>query len=77
MLGDVVAVHRWLPGFVATRMEGDLRFCTMADGTEVREEIVDTPTGHADEVTVMVAGAFQESLDALGGYLAADAYRSA
>ena len=41
VLGDVAAVHRWPPGFVATRMEGDLRFCTMTDGTEVREEIVE------------------------------------
>jgi hypothetical protein len=33
------ATRQWLPGVVATRMEGDVRVCTMADGQEVHERI--------------------------------------
>lgn len=41
VLSDLPATRQWLPGVVATRMEGDLRVCAMADGQEVHERISD------------------------------------
>jgi uncharacterized protein YndB with AHSA1/START domain len=45
VLGDHAATPEWLPGTVATRMEGAIRICQMADGNEIREEI----SGHSPE----------------------------
>jgi uncharacterized protein YndB with AHSA1/START domain len=41
VLGDLAATPEWLPGTVAAEVEGSTRVCTMADGSEVREEISD------------------------------------
>jgi len=112
VLADLVATRSWLPGVVATRMDGDLRVCTMAVGTEIHERIsglspenrslrfehvrVPLPVRHsagtftvtdgpgpdtatvtlrttvepldpagADELTAMIRGAFQQSLESL------------
>lgn len=39
VLGDLGATNEWLPGIVASRMEGSTRICTTADGFDIREEI--------------------------------------
>jgi uncharacterized protein YndB with AHSA1/START domain len=41
VLSDMLSTRQWLPGVVATRLDGDLRVCTMADGQEVHERISD------------------------------------
>lgn len=47
VLGDLAATSEWLPGTVATRMEGPIRICDTADGNEIREEITDySPDRH-------------------------------
>lgn len=120
VLADLTATRSWLPGVVAARMDGDLRVCTMADGQEVHERIIDltpedrslrfehvrvplpvrhsagtftvtpgpsTNTGTdtatvtlrttfepldpagADELTTMMHGAFQQSLESLRRFL--------
>lgn len=39
VLGDLEATPDWLPGTVSARVDGPIRVCVMADGTEVREQI--------------------------------------
>lgn len=39
IVGDVGNVHTWIPPITATRMDGDLRIVTFADGGEARERI--------------------------------------
>jgi uncharacterized protein YndB with AHSA1/START domain len=41
VLGDLAATDEWLPGVVKAEVDGTRRVCTMADGTEIREEISD------------------------------------
>jgi uncharacterized protein YndB with AHSA1/START domain len=41
VLGDLGATDEWLPGTVSARVDGSQRVCAMADGSEVREEIVE------------------------------------
>ena len=41
VLGDLAATSEWLPGTLDARMEGAIRVCRMADGSDVREEISD------------------------------------
>lgn len=87
VLGDVAAVHRscrysyrhlhtLLPVREST---GTFRVEGRPGGSRVvwDAEVEPLDPASADAVTAMVAGAFQESLDALGGYLSADADRSA
>ena len=40
VVGDVATVHQWVPALVATRMEGDVRIATFAEGTAARERII-------------------------------------
>lgn len=40
VVGDVANVHAWVPALSATRMDGDVRVATFADGGEARERIV-------------------------------------
>ena len=42
VLADMPATRQWLPGVVATRMDGDVRTCQMADGQQIHEKISDT-----------------------------------
>lgn len=44
IVGDVAAVHTWVPAITATRMDGDVRVVRFADGAEGREQI----TAHSD-----------------------------
>jgi uncharacterized protein YndB with AHSA1/START domain len=39
VLGDLEATPDWLPGTVSARVDGPIRICVMADGSEVREQI--------------------------------------
>jgi uncharacterized protein YndB with AHSA1/START domain len=39
VLGDLTATDEWLPGVVKVEVDGARRVCTMADGTEIHEEI--------------------------------------
>ena len=39
IVGDVGGVHAWIPAITATRMDGDIRIATFADGGEARERI--------------------------------------
>lgn len=41
ILGDLEGVREWNPGTVGARVEDSVRVCTMADGSEVQEEISD------------------------------------
>jgi uncharacterized protein YndB with AHSA1/START domain len=41
VLSDLPATRWWLPGVVAARMDDDVRVCTMADGQEIHERIID------------------------------------
>lgn len=41
VVGDVGNVHKWVPAIASTRMDGDVRIATFADGGgEARERIV-------------------------------------
>lgn len=40
LVGDVGNVHAWVPALSKTRMDGDVRIATFADGGEAREQIV-------------------------------------
>jgi carbon monoxide dehydrogenase subunit G len=39
LLGDLAAAERWVPGVVSARIEDDRRVCTLADGSEIHEDI--------------------------------------
>ena len=39
LLGDLAGADRWVPVVVSARVEGDTRVCTLADGSEIHEEI--------------------------------------
>jgi uncharacterized protein YndB with AHSA1/START domain len=39
VLGDLAATSEWLPGVVTAEVDGSKRVCTMADGSEIHEEI--------------------------------------
>jgi uncharacterized protein YndB with AHSA1/START domain len=39
VLGDLAATDEWLPGVVKAEVNGSTRVCTMADGSEIKEEI--------------------------------------
>ena len=41
VLGDLAATSEWLPGVVRAEVDGAKRVCTMADGSEIHEEISD------------------------------------
>jgi uncharacterized protein YndB with AHSA1/START domain len=41
VLADMPATRQWLPGVVASRMDGDVRICEMANGRQVHEKISD------------------------------------
>lgn len=41
VLGDLAATSEWLPGVVKAEVDGSTRVCTMADGSEIKEEISD------------------------------------
>ena len=41
VLGDLAATSEWLPGVVKAEVDGSTRVCTMADSSEIREEITD------------------------------------
>src|SRR5262249_2162239 len=41
VLTDLTSTRYWLPGVVESRMDGDIRICTMADGQEVHERILE------------------------------------
>jgi hypothetical protein len=41
VLSDLTATRFWLPGVVEARLDGDIRFCRMADGQEVHERILE------------------------------------
>ncbi|TYQ11747.1 UNVERIFIED_ORG: Protein tyrosine/serine phosphatase [Gordonia westfalica J30] len=45
IVGDVARVHTWVPAISATRMDGEVRIATFADGGEAREKII----SHSDE----------------------------
>jgi hypothetical protein len=39
VVGDLAAADRWVPGVVRARVDGAARVCTLADGSEIHEEI--------------------------------------
>jgi uncharacterized protein YndB with AHSA1/START domain len=39
VLGDLAGTDEWLPGVIKTEVDGSTRVCTMADGSEIKEEI--------------------------------------
>ena len=39
VVGDLAAAARWVPGVVHARVDGDARVCTLADGSEIHEDI--------------------------------------
>jgi Polyketide cyclase / dehydrase and lipid transport len=39
VVGDLADAANWVPGVVAARLDGDLRICMTADGSEIRERI--------------------------------------
>jgi uncharacterized protein YndB with AHSA1/START domain len=41
VLGELAATNQWLPGVVKAELKGSRRVCTMADGSEIHEEISD------------------------------------
>jgi uncharacterized protein YndB with AHSA1/START domain len=41
VLGELAATDEWLPGVVKAELKGSRRVCTMADGSEIHEEISD------------------------------------
>jgi carbon monoxide dehydrogenase subunit G len=45
LLGDLAGADRWVPGVLSAHVDGDRRVCTLADGSEIHEEI----TGYSPE----------------------------
>ena len=45
VLGDLKATEEWLPGVVKAEVDGSMRVCTLADGSEIHEEISDYDPG--------------------------------
>jgi polyketide cyclase/dehydrase/lipid transport protein len=41
VLGNLTATPEWIPGVVSAQVDGDDRRCRTADGSEIRERIVD------------------------------------
>jgi carbon monoxide dehydrogenase subunit G len=39
VVGDLAAADRWVPGVVSARVDGGTRVCTLADGSQIHEEI--------------------------------------
>ncbi len=39
VLGDLAATPDWLPGTLSANVDGNTRFCVMADGSQVHEQI--------------------------------------
>jgi carbon monoxide dehydrogenase subunit G len=45
VVGDLAAADRWVPGVVSARVDSGTRVCTLADGSQIHEEI----TGYSPE----------------------------
>jgi len=41
VVGDLAGADRWVPGVISARIDGGTRVCTLADGSQIREEISD------------------------------------